>query len=110
MLKNVIDIYRGYAIKYSDFISIYPYVKKYNVILYFLYLLSKVKGQYKNANPNNYVYFYKKVIDTISDPREYLNNLDINNINITLSRNLYNYLEKYDIINNNIIKYESIIP
>jgi len=40
MLKNVIDICRDCEIKHSDFISIYPYVKKYNVILYFLYLLS----------------------------------------------------------------------
>jgi hypothetical protein len=62
--KKVIDIRRGCAIKYSDFISIYPYVKKFFNIYY-----PKLKANIKNANPNNYVYFYKRVIDIISDPK-----------------------------------------
>lgn len=81
------------------------------VLFYISYIYyPKLKVKYKNANPNNYVYFIKKAIDTISDPREYLNNLDINNVNITLSRYVYNYLEKYGAINHNIIRYISIIP
>lgn len=74
--------------------------------MYLLYLLSRVKGHYKNAEPNNYVHLWKKVVNTISDPIEYSKNVDLTDIQIPQSRNLYNYIEKHGINNNNkILKY-----
>ncbi|ACR41590.1 glycosyltransferase family 2 protein [Saccharolobus islandicus] len=108
VLKNIIDQYRGWGISFSDIQIIYPYTKKYRAILILLYFISVVIGKYKNAYPNNYIYFIKKALSTIVDPKLYIKDINFHEGQIVLSRNIYNLLVKYNIKNydNKLIKIE----
>ncbi|XDF44296.1 glycosyltransferase [Saccharolobus solfataricus] len=94
VLKNIIDLYRGLAITPKDLISIYPYTKKYRILLYTLYIMSKIKGQYKNADPNNYVYFLKNAFNTMVDPQIYIKDFNVKETRPAVSSNILSYLQK----------------
>ncbi|BBG23190.1 hypothetical protein IC006_0474 [Sulfuracidifex tepidarius] len=87
----------------------YPYTKKYITILILMDIISRIKGKYKNGDINNYLLLYKKIMNTISNPRKYFN-VNTEDAQTTLSRNIYNYLREYNIIDSEIIgKYILII-
>lgn len=104
VLKNIIDLYRGLAITPKDLISIYPYTKKYGILLYTLYIMSKIKGQYKNADPNNYVYFLKNAFNTMVDPQIYIKDFNVKEMRPAVSSNILSYLQKMTNISISMIK------
>ncbi|ARM76130.1 glycosyltransferase [Acidianus manzaensis] len=102
LLKNVINIYRSLNIQFKDLVLMYPYTKKYILILMLLDVIARIKGKYKNANVNNYVYFFKKAINTVVDPTQYLN-VNTRDTQISISKNIYDYLRSYNAIDDSLI-------
>ena len=103
IMKNIIDLYRALNINYKDLVSIYPYTKRYVILLIVLDLISRSLGKYKNANENNLLHFYRKALNTIDDPRKYID-VDKKCIAVSLSRAIYNYLKINNLANDNLVR------
>lgn len=102
IMKNIIDLYRGYNFTYRDLIDMYPYTKRYKAILLFLDIISRILGKHKNAYESNYAYLFRKIMITLRDPRNYIN-VDQKHTVVSLPRTVYNYLKKRDIVNEALI-------
>lgn len=102
IMKNIIDLYRGYNFTYRDLIDMYPYTKRYKTILLFLDIISRILGKYKNAYESNYAYLFRKIMITLRDPRNYID-VDQKYMVVSLPRTVYNYLKKRNIVNEALI-------